>query len=534
MNAATEPSRRLVTARLPGVAPARWAWSQLTSMRTALLLLLLLTVAAVPGSLVPQVGVDPVRVAQFKQQHPDLGRWYDRFSLFDVYSAPWFAAIYLLLLVSLAGCVIPRSRTHWSASRARPPVAPRNLSRLPQSETWHTDVPVDEAVEAARDVLDHRGYRVDVHPGTVSGEKGYLHETGNLVFHLALLLLLAAVAVGNLWGYQGSVLVPEGSGFSNAIPAYDSFERGAAFRADSLAPFTATLANLTVRYEPEGDQRGAPRAFVARLRYTTEPGAKPRVYRLQVNHPLKVGGAKVFLIGNGYAPVFTVRDGSGEVVFSGAVPFLPRDGNNTSTGVVKVPGAAPTQLGFEGLFLPTAVLHPERGPISVYPDLTLPRAVLTAWEGNLGLDEGEPQSVYRLDKTRLTQVKKDGRPVAQSLAPGSTMTLPDDLGSITFEGVRRWATLQVSHDPGRTPALIAALLALGGLMLSLFVRRRRIWVRARQALAAGAETPRTLVEVAGLSRVEGDALADELAQVVAHFRSRLDAPVARDLNEGAR
>jgi cytochrome c biogenesis protein len=237
-----------------------------------------------------------------------------------------------------------------------------------------------------------------------------------------------------------------------------------------------------------------------------------------VNHPLVVGDAKVFLIGNGYAPLFTVRDATGAVVFSGPVPFLPRDANNTSTGVVKVPGAQPEQLGFEGLFLPTAVLDPSRGPISVFPDLSLPRAVLTAWHGDLGLGEGTPQSVYELDKRGLRQVKNDGRVLAQSLAPGSTMTLPDNRGSITFEGVRRWATLQVSHDPGRMPALAAAVLALAGVMMSLFVRRRRMWVRA-----VAVEGPRTLVEVAGLSRAGGDGLADELSRLNDQLRSQLMA-----------
>lgn len=495
----------------------RWAWSQLTSMRTALLLLLLLTVAAVPGSLVPQTGVDPVRVAQFKQQHPELGRWYDRLSLFDVYSAPWFAAIYLLLLVSLAGCVIPRSQLHWSAARARPPAPPRNLSRLEGFHAWRAHGAVEDSVDTAGEVLRRAGYRVDRHPGAVSAEKGYLRETGNLLFHSALLLLLGAVAIGNLWGYQGQVLVPEGGSFSNTIPAYDTFKHGAAFGNGALEPFTVTLDDLDVRYQPDGDQRGAPRAFVASLRYTPQPDAPPRRYRLRVNHPLDVGGAKVFLIGNGYAPVFTVRDATGEVVFSGAVPFLPRDGNNTSTGVVKATGAQPQQLGFEGLFLPSAAIHPERGPISVYPDLSLPRAVLTAWVGDLGLDDGAPQSVYRLDKSRMKQVTVGGRPLAQSLAPGTTMTLPNGTGSITFDGVQRWATLQVSHDPGRMPALLAAVLALSGLMLSLFVRRRRVWVRATTA-----DDGRTLVEVAGLSRREGDDVTDELAQLNDQLRSRLE------------
>ena len=89
------------------------------------------------------------------------------------------------------------------------------------------------------------------------------------------------------------------------------------------------------------------------------------------------------------------------------MPFLPRDGNNTSTGVVKVPGTSPEQLGFEGVFLPTAVLDPQAGPISIFPDLRLPRVVLTAFTGDLGLDDGTPQSVYRLDNRGMTQVTGD-------------------------------------------------------------------------------------------------------------------------------
>jgi cytochrome c biogenesis protein len=490
---------------------ARWTWRQLTSMRTALVLLFLLTLGAVPGSLVPQEGVNPLRVAQFKQQHPGLTPWYERFSLFHVYSAPWFAAIYLLLFISLAGCVLPRARAHWGAMRARPPAAPRNLGRLPVADSWATDAAAPAVVDAARLVLRRRRFRVDVGDTAVSAEKGYLRETGNLVFHLALLLLLVAVAVGNLFGFKASVLLPQGESFSNTITAYDTFQHGATFRDGSLAPFTVTLDGFTVRYQETGQQKGAPRDFRAGVSYTSSPGAPTRHYDLRVNHPLVIGGTKVFLLGNGYAPVFTVRDGTGEVVFSGPVPFLPRDANNTSTGVVKVPGAKPEQLGFEGLFLPSAAIDPRRGPISVFPDTTLPRAVLNAWSGDL--DGGGPQSVYRLDTSRMTQLQKDGRPVTQALAPGGTMQLPGGKGSITFDGVRRWATLQVAHDPGKEPALAAAALALGGLMMSLFVRRRRVWVRATPQ-AGG----RTLVEVGGLARTDGDGLAEEITEITAELK----------------
>src|SRR6266498_4516519 len=111
----------------PGAALlALWrrSWRQLTSMRTALLLLFLLAVAAIPGSLLPQRTVAVEKVNQYLATHGDTGRWLDRLWLFDVYSSPWFSAIYLLLFVSLVGCFVPRLRDHTVALFRRPPEAP--------------------------------------------------------------------------------------------------------------------------------------------------------------------------------------------------------------------------------------------------------------------------------------------------------------------------------------------------------------------------------------------------------------------------
>jgi cytochrome c biogenesis protein len=211
----------------------------------------------------------------------------------------------------------------------------------------------------------------------------------------------------------------------------------------------------------------------------------------------------VFLMGNGYAPRFTVRDAAGTVVFAGAVPFLPQDtATFTSTGVIKVPDIAPEQLGFSALFLPTAQVDPVRGPVSVYPDALNPEVFLGAYKGDLGIDAGLPKSVYRLDTDDMTLVA-NGR-----LLPGQTLTLPDGLGSITYDGWTRWANFQVADDPGRLPALLAAVGAIVGLMLSLFIRRRRVWVRA-----VPGPDGRTVVEVAGLARSESPALDEEVGSL---------------------
>lgn len=481
---------------------ARWAWRQLTSMRTALLLLFALAVASIPGSLLPQRGVNPVEVNIFINENPGLGRWYDRLGLFDVYTTPWFAAIYLALMVSLVGCILPRTVQHLRVIRARPPKVPRNLNRLPAHRRWRTDDDPDAVLAAANALLRKRRYRTVVDADAVCAERGHLREVGNLVFHIAITVVLVGVAVGSLFGFRGTALTVVGNGFANTVTQYDSYQAGRMFDEQSLTPFALTVDDFDVEFAVSAGERGSPREFNAALTYTAEPGAPEQDYNLRVNHPLEIDGTQVHLLNHGYAPVFTVRDGNGDVAASGPTPFLQQDANYTSTGVVKVPDAVPEQLGFQGFFLPTADVDEERGPYSAFPDALNPAVFLTAFHGDLGLDDGIAQSVYELDTERMTQFRQeDGEPFRVALRPGESVDLPGDTGSITFEGHQRWVQLQFSSNPGEWIALIGAIVAVLGLLASLFVGRRRTWVRVRQ-LPEGTE-----VEVGGLDRADNELAA---------------------------
>jgi len=488
----------------------RWVWRTLTSMRTALILLFLLALASVPGSLLPQRGTNPIRVTDYLANDPVKGRILDRLGLFDVFSAPWFAAIYLLLFVSLAGCVLPRSLQHLRVLRSRPPAAPRNLVRLPEHRvvTPSEGSEPQQALDTAATWLRKARWRVDTtsydgSTGTVSAEKGYARETGNLLFHVALLFLLGAVAYGSLFGFKGTVIVREGSSFADTRGQFDSFNPGKAFDDTSLPPFAFTLTKFTADYQRGGQQNGFAREFAADVAVTREPGAAPTKETIQVNEPLGVGGVKVFLVGHGYAPTITIKDAKGQVVFHDSVVFLPQDGNFTSTGVVKAPDTVP-QIGLQGFFLPTFVTDPARGPRSTFPAADDPGAVLIAFTGDLGLDSGKPQSVYKLDTAKMKAIS------SAALRPGQTWPLPDGHGSVTLDGYVQWASFTVASDPGKDLALVASLVAITGLALSLLVRRRRVWVR----VSSGAEGV-TLVEVAGLTRSEHASVADEVDALAA-------------------
>ncbi|MEU3253666.1 cytochrome c biogenesis protein ResB [Streptomyces sp. NPDC006997] len=508
---------------------ARWFWRQLTSMRVALLLLLLLSLAAIPGSLIPQTGVDATRVADFRRRHETLAPLYDTLGLFHVYSSVWFSAIYILLFVSLIGCIIPRTWQFVGQLRGRPPGAPRRLTRLPAYTTWRTDADPEQIRESALALLRKRRFRAHVAGDAVAAEKGYLREVGNLLFHLALIVMLVAFAWGQLFKYEGNKLVVEGDGFANTLTQYDDFKSGNLFTQDDLDPFSFQLRDFRGTYEPSGPNRGTARTFEAHLTYSVGAYGEERETTVEVNEPLDIGGSKVYLVSHGYAPVVTVRDASGKVVLDKeAVAMLPQDGNITSTGAIKVMDGYRNargereQLGFQAFFVPTFAGEGSGTMLSQFPALLNPRLALNAFHGDLGVDSGIPQSVYQLDKKHLKEFKDaDGQLSKQRLKIGETMDLPGGQGSITFEGVQEWAGFQIAKQPASGWALGGALAAILGLSASLFVQRRRVWVRA----ARGADGV-TVVEMAGLGRSESAKVPEELGDLAGRLYQ--DAPSPQD------
>jgi cytochrome c biogenesis protein len=499
----------------------RWGWRQLTSMRTALILLFLLAIASVPGSVLPQQGIDPSAVTSYYDAHKTLAPILNKFSLFSVFAAPWFAAIYILLFLSLAGCVLPRTFRLAGSARQQPPRAPRRLSRLPLAASFETALAPEEALAAGSKLLGGKRFRLRTGDGWVSAEKGYLREVGNLLFHIALLALLLSVGLGGVFGYKANRLLVSGQSFANTPTALDVFRPGRLVSASNLQPFSVTLKSFRATYVSSGPQQDEPQTFNAALRYTASPGSAARNYDLRVNHPLTVDDVSVYLIGHGYAPEFKVTDATGKVVFNDAVPFIPVEQSGlTSEGVVKVPDASPSQLGFAGVFLPSAV--DQNGRLgSAFPAALNPRVSLVSYAGNLGQDSGQSQSVYQLDLSGMHRLSVAPRP----LAVGQSVTLPNGAGKLTFTGYRQWVSLAITYDPGQLPALVSATLALLGLVLSFMVRRRRMFLRA-----VPGPDGRTIVDVGGLARSDAaGGFEVEFAELAQELRAAQDG-VARPVD----
>ncbi|MCZ0710406.1 cytochrome c biogenesis protein ResB [Microbacterium paraoxydans] len=532
--------------RLGFVGWLRWGWRQLTSMRTALVLLLVLAIAAIPGSIFPQRMADPNGVTQWERDNPDLFPVLDGLKLFDVYLSPWFSAIYLLLFTSLVGCVIPRIKHHAKALQARPPRTPARLRRLEDYRAVTRDTVADSgtrtgdaAAEAAASIdvatkqLKALGYRVERYDRgrtySVSAERGYWRETGNLLFHLALVGVLVTIGVGGGFAYTGQRVLVEGETFANTLLDYDSMNRGRFVADDSFAPYSMRLDSFDVTYQPFGEP-GSGQAGNFSANMTIQENGEEREGAVKVNEPLGVADDDVFLLGNGYAPTVTVRDPEGNVVFHNSTPFLPQDNNMTSLGVLKVPDGLAEQVGLVGFFYPTTGVLDTGAFFSAYPDLTNPTLTLDVYTGDLGINDGVPRSVYVLDTSDMTKLTGRSTDVESiELSPGETAQLPNGLGSVTFddespegatdtsESVKRFASLQIHRDESGVFVLGFALLALGGLMLALFVPRRRVWVKATAADGA------VDLEYAALARGEDPTLARAVDDLRAGHARLLDA-----------
>ena len=524
------------------VALARSTWRTLTSMGTALVLLFLLALAAIPGALLPQRNLNEAKVAEYIAEHPTLGPWLDRVQAFDVFSSFWFTAIYVLLFISLVGCLTPRMVEHVRSLRATPVPAPRNLGRLPKHHTGEVageaeDIPA--LVDAAEGEL--RGWRKVTRregpaagaapaatPGTeISAEKGYLREFGNIVFHFSLLGLLVAIAAGKMFSYEGNVIVVAdgGPGFCSASPAaFDSFRAGNTVDGTSLYPMCVRVNDFQATYLDSGQAV----SYQADIEYQAGDdlaagGWQP--YLLKVNEPLRVGGDRVYLQGHGYAPTFTVTFPDGQtrtqtlqwrpddqitMLSSGAMRFDPPGGTYTDEWQRRQ-----NQIAIQGLFAPTEQLD---GTLlsSSFPAMNDPAVAVDIYRGDTGLDTGRPQSLFSLDPRMIDQ----GRLIKVArvnLREGQDSRL-DDGTVVRFDGATPFVNLQVSHDPAQIWVLVFAMTMMGGLLVSLVVRRRRVWLR----LVPGPEGT-VNVEFGGLARTDNSGWGDEFERLTERVLSAMQS-----------
>lgn len=505
----------------------RWlrkAWHWLTSMSTALVLLFLLALASVPGALLPQRSVSATLVDDFLAANPTMGPIYDRLQLFNVFGSTWFVAIVALLMVSLVGCIIPRSIDHWRAFRAKPTRAPKFLTRMPLYAEGVVEQDAEDVDTHVRRVLKKwhvASYSAEedrAGAASLAAERGHSRELMNLLFHIGLVGVIVAFTAGRLVFYEGQVIVVTNSESPSAVPVtqsrefcntspanFDVFRAGPLFDGTGLTPFCLESKNFSADYLNTGQASG----FSSDITYTTDVDSDPGTWEpttLRVNHPLRVNGDRVYLQGHGFAPQITVTWPDGETRTQ-MIQFRPTDVQNfLSSGVMRFDPPAgmfpdltqrrENQIAIEGVFAPTAKWTGPNDDMlqSSFPAMDDPAMAVDVYVGDAGLDTGRSQNIFVLDQSLIAsgQLEKVQR---LNLTPGQEVTIPGGI-TVRFDGAAEYANYQISRDPTQVWSLVATVVMLASLIGSLTIKRRRIWVRYIPTDSG------TRVELGGLARTD--------------------------------
>jgi cytochrome c biogenesis protein len=449
-------------------------WRSLRSMRTALVLLLLIALAAVAGSLVPQIGLSDARILSIFRDHPLRARIYDQLGLFDVYGSWWFTMIYSLLLVSLGACLIPRTRAMVRNVRTKP-VPARELDAMRHYAEVAVPADPDRAIRGARAVLRRRLFRVRGPNGqsSLAADKGLAREAGSLLFHWSFFILLVGIVFGKGTGFSGRAVIVEGQTWTEAQASYDGSIRAGSFFDDHHNGVQIHVDDFTATYRSNGQ----PEDFVTRAQLLDPAGEPVRTVDIRVNHPAEIDGVKFYQFGYGWAPVIRVEH-DGVPIFNG--PVVCRQDPAPE-------GVSPLQLPWNCIVkLPS--LHPQVGiSFRLWPDsralYTLldtgqsmpmltefsPVMTYTAYEGDLRADQ--ITSVAVLDTASMRSFDEG------ALGAGRSADIGDGL-TVSFPELRQYTVLQVSRDRGLWIVFVAAILLLLGLLPALYTSRRKLWVTA--------------------------------------------------------
>src|SRR3954467_9163816 len=501
-------------------------WRTLRSMRTAIILLLMLAAAAVVGSLIPQIPNSPQRVAAYQLAHPFWAKVYQAAGFFDVFGSWWFALITTLLFVSLVACLIPRSRARVRAARAKP-IHARELDAFPAFAEQQVALPPEAAAAGTAKVLRRRHYRVelDAGGGSVAAEKGALREIGSLAFHWAFLFLLIAVIVGKGTGYVGHATIVEGEGWTDARFNYSGDLRTGRF-------FNGGFSGTQIHVQDFHDDfrtSGIPMDFSSQLTLSAPDGSTEQA-DVRINHPVVFNGVRIYQFGFGWAPMIEVRRG-GDVLYDGPVVLgqqAPPGGNPLAqpwTGFVKLATLRP-QIAIAVRLYPDAAAYFRSLATGVPQPMTeanAPFMEYEVWQGKL-LDNSlatlDTRFMHRtsrgligkgwtVDAARGCVVSGTSGAIPASLAG---VTCPDGVGpaavTMAFPELRQYTTLQISRDTTVPWVLAAAILIVLGLLPALYVSRRKVWVRARP------DGTGSILQVGGFALQRKDRFDEEFTSLV--------------------
>lgn len=449
-------------------------WHLLSSMRVAMIIMLVIAALGVFGSLIIQAPTavmdDPAAKANWLNEvRPKFGGWtnvLDTLQVFQIFNSIYFRILVAALTISLIACSVHRIPGIWrTATKPRIDVGPQFFEHAPQREAIVVRRTAAETQAIVEGVLRARRYRTQVMgDDTVSlyGDRFRWIPIAGLVGHLSLVVILAGGIVGTIYGYRDA-------GFTIA--------EGQTRTVASEPGLSIELLDFTDKYDTV---TGSPIDYASQI-VVFKDGAEIDRHTVRVNDPYRYGATSIYQAFFGVAAIVTVKDAAGNTLLDEGVPLAWRTtADNRPVGSITVPGVNNV------IWL-----------------------VGTLGSGDKDIKPGQIQ-VELYTASEASQIAADV--IDQGVA-----TQFGDL-TITFERESQFTGLNVARDPGVMLVWLGSALLFIGFVIRFTVPHKRVWARIISRPNGGA-----VLAMAGLDS-RNVAGADDFDNLVNDMRTALLAP----------
>ncbi len=414
-------------------------WRLFTSVRLALVLILVIAAAVLAGTLLDQASPSVIAdssayAAWLERAEGRYGvfwtRLFDFTQLFNVFNSFWFRFLVALLTANIIVCTINRWKGIWTtAFHTRVRMGDAFFQHSRYHAAMAAQMPAETAAERVRHAFGRARYRVQVQTdeGTVAvfADKHRFSRFGTFLSHLSIVMLLGGTVIGSLWGFRDDdFIIPEGK----------SQEVG---RGTGLSVF---LEHFTDEYDPAGPAKDFRSDLVL-----YKDGVEVKRDTIHVNDPMSYDGIRFFQSFFGQTAIMEVKNEAGDTLFSDSVPLAwqTRDGNR---------------------------------PVGSF---RLPENNLTVYV--IGPRSGETDPMVPAGEMRLEVYTQSSGTMA---APSKNLVQgrPQEMAGLNFTFVResRFTGLQVAKDPGTNLVWVAAALMVVGLAMLFYFPPKRIWALCKQ------------------------------------------------------
>lgn len=182
-----------------------------SSVKLAIVLLIIITVASMIGTLIPQQRSPEEYVARYNQ----WANLFQRLQLTNLYKSLWFSALLFLFALNIIVCTLDRlSPKLKKAFQPKLAVEAKDITALKIKEKLKKPMSLDPARELVKKELSSRHYRIKE---THKENKAYLYARKRIlgwfgvdIVHLGILIIIAGGIISGIGGFRRDLSFSEG------------------------------------------------------------------------------------------------------------------------------------------------------------------------------------------------------------------------------------------------------------------------------------------------------------------------------------